>query len=226
LVLAVCGWRGLTSTPVLAASPLQQAESAPSIWSVVLPLLVAALALERTIEIVWNYIEWILLSTRRMQPADLRSAHYLQFKSGSSLILGIVVGILVANYTGMRLFAYMLPFVPGFADAIPPLWDIIITGAVLGAAAKPIHELLGIITQFKNFLGYAAVRQRESASAALADGVLKLAESDRKMMIDVPGVGPARLPAAQADGDGEEEGAKEPSRTERYVALLRNRTAD
>lgn len=224
---AVWGWAAVATSSALAASPMQQADEALSVWSVVLPLLVSALALERVIEIVWNYIEWILLSAQRMQPSDLKSAQYLQFKSGSSLVLGIVAGILVANYTSMRLFAYLLPFVPGFADSIPLLWDIVITGAVIGAAAKPIHELLGIITQLKNFLGYAAVHQRESASAALADGVFKLAESERKMMIDVPGVGPSRLPTSPG-GDGEDAAQDEGelSRTDRYVDLLRNRTAE
>lgn len=222
---------GLWLPAVAHAAPLLQQSSADSasIWAVLLPLTVAAIGVERVIELIWSYIEWILLGTRRMQPASLKAAHYLQFKSGSSLVLGVILGVLLANYAGMRLIAYISPFVPGFANDMPPLWDIVVTGVVIGAVAKPVHEVLGIITQVKNFFGYAAVHQRESASAALADGVLKLAESERKMMLDVPGMGPARLSAGAPPSllNDEEDAPPEPeqSQTERYVDLLRNRTS-
>lgn len=221
-----CLWLPTTAS---AAPLLQQTEAASrSIWAVLLPLTVAAIGVERAIELIWSYVEWILLGTQRMQPADVKGAAYLRFKSGSSLVLGVIMGVLLANYVGMRLFEYMTPYVPGFADAIPPLWDLVITGVIIGAGAKPIHELLGIITQLKNFFGYAAIHQRESASAALADGVLKLAESDRKMMIDVPGMGPARLsqagPPSLLNSEEDVPAEPEPSQTERYVELLRNRT--
>ena len=216
-------------TAVNAAPFLQQTEAASSsIWAVLLPLMVAAIGVERAIELIWSYIEWILLGTQRMQPANVKAAAYIQFKSGSSLVLGVIMGVLLANYAGMRLFGYMSPYIPGFADTIPPLWDVVITGVFIGAGAKPVHEVLGIITQLKNFFGYAAVHQRESASAALADGVLKLAESERKMMIDVPGMGPARLsqagPPSLLNSEEDAPTAPERSQTERYVELLRNRT--
>ncbi len=193
------------------------------------PLLTAAIGVERAIEIIWNYIEWALLSFLGWQPEQLKSAQYLQFKSGTSMVLGIIVGILVANVLAMRLFAFLGPTVPGLLDGVPATWDLLITGFLIGAGAKPAHDILGVLTQFKNFLNNSAIHQRESAAAALAEGVLKLAQSEAQAMVDVPGVGPARLPmggsargVAMAD---DETAAEEISATERYIAILHNRTA-
>jgi hypothetical protein len=110
------------------------------------------------------------------------------------------------------------------------VWDVIITGVIIGAGTKPTHVLLGIITQFKNLLGSSAIHQREKASAALADGVLKLAQSDAQAMIDIPGVGPARIsPPGQGmrgigDGDEQTPGASQPTSSEGYIDTLHNRT--
>ena len=75
-----------------------------------------------------------------------------------------------------------------------------------------------------NYLNNNAIKQREEAGAYLADGVLKLAQSEAQAMVDVPGVGPARLnaPMSGASGDDETEDA---DATAKYLGLLRNRTA-
>ncbi len=194
------------------------------------PILTAAVGVERAIEIIWNYIEWALLSFLDWQPEQLKSPHYQQFKSGTSMVLGVILGIVVANIASMRLFAYLSPGVPGLLDGITPSWDLLITGFLIGAGAKPAHEILGVITQLKYFLNTSAIRQRESAAAALAEGVLKLAQSEAQATVDVPGVGPARLPmAGTARGLGsteeDEEAVPEQSATERYIDLLQSRTA-
>jgi hypothetical protein len=94
--------------------------------------------------------------------------------------------------------------------------------------SAPAHDLLGIITQLKNLLGNSAIRQRELAGAALADGVLKLAQSDAQAMIDVPGVGPARIArpgtSYRTGEEGDEEEGAQPTATEHYIEVLRNRT--
>ena len=193
------------------------------------PLLTAAVGVERAIEIIWNYIEWALLSFLKWQPDQLKSAQYQQFKSGTSMVLGMIIGILVANFTSMRLFAYLSPTVPGLLEGVPATWDILITGFLIGAGAKPAHDILGVITQLKHFLNTSAIRQRETAAAALAEGVLKLAQSEAQAMVDVPGVGPARLPMGAAargmSADDDEAAVDEQSATERYIEILHNRTA-
>lgn len=217
----------LVADVALAAVPVQEeGGSAPSIWLVLLPLLASATAVERVIEVLWNYIDWFLLNARDWQQTDLRSGAYTQFKSGTSLVLGIVLGILISNYTGMRLFDYLRPLTPRFLDIVPPVWDVLITGFIIGAGTKPVHDLLGIITQTKNLLGSSAVKQREAAGAMLAEGVLKLAQSDAQALIDVPGVGPARLAQpgqARTSEDGETL-VQTPSSTEQYIRTIHART--
>ncbi|MCC6170255.1 MAG: hypothetical protein IT329_23755, partial [Caldilineaceae bacterium] len=173
----------------------QEAAAGGALWPVLLPLIAAAIAVERMIEVIWNYGDWLLLNGRGWKPSDLKSSAYVQFKSGTSLVLGVVLGILISNYTGMRLFDYLRPLAPRFLEAVPPVWDVLLTGFIIGALTKPTHDLIGIIAQTKNLLGSAAVKQREAAGAALAEGVLKLAQSDAQALIDVPGVGPARIAA-------------------------------
>jgi hypothetical protein len=198
-----------------------------SIWPALAALLLAAVGVERAVEIIWNYLEWLLLGVFKWEPAQLRVAHYVQFKSGTSLIFGVVLGILLTNATGLRLFAYLQPLAPGLLDAVPAAWDVLITGFIIGAGAKPVHDLLGIITETKHLLGAWSIRQREAAGAALADGVLKLAQSEAQATVDIPGIGPARLSSPQGGRgyglDEDEEPVEEQTPTERYVDLLHRR---
>ena len=230
------GLLALLPSRLLAAPMLQDVATGASegIWPVLLPLSTAAIGVERTIEIVWNYVEWALLNFRHTDPAELKTPQYIQFKSGTSLVLGVVLGVLVSNYTGMHLFDYLKPLTPRFLETVPPLWDVIITGIIIGSGAKPAHEILGVLTHIKNFFSYAAINQRESAGAALAQGVLRLAESENKMMLDVPGMGPTQLPSMASTrgmegADAEDEAATpaltEAERTQQYVDILRRATA-
>ena len=197
------------------------------VWPVLLPLMTASFAVERTIELIWSYIDWGLLNFRNMKPSELKSPQYVQFKSGTSLLLGVVFGILIANYMSMRVFQQFEPLAPSLLADVPTSWDIIITGAIIGAGAKPIHDLLGILTKFKDFLDKSAIRQRELAGSAFADGVLKLTESETQSMVDVPGVGPTPMSAPTPAGDDalDGEGQPELSDQERYAQALRDRTA-
>ena len=222
---------------LLAAAPAQETTTAvtvpdaaltqePSLWLVLLPLFAAAIAVERLIEVVWNYIDWALLNLRGWQASDLRTTQYQQFKSGTSLVLGIVLGVIISNYTGMRLFDYLRPLTPRLLAEVPSVWDVLITGFIIGAGTKPMHDLLGIITQTKNLLGSSAVKQREAAGAMMAEGVLKLAQSDAQALIDVPGVGPARLSSGNAHrgGDDDEPIPSPISTTEQYIRTIHERT--
>ena len=218
-------------TKALFAAPVAQdatTGSEPSLWMVLLPLLAASLAVERLIEVLWNYIDWTLLNTRGWEPANLRASQYTHFKSGTSLVLAVVMGVIVANYTGMRLFDYLRPLTPRLLESVPSVWDVLITGFVIGAATKPIHDLLGIITQTKNLLGSSALKQREAAGSMMADAVLKLAQSDAQALIDVPGVGPARLATGgrRHDDDDDEPNSPTISTTDQYIRTIHERTTN
>jgi len=213
----------------LLAAPLLQVGvdvPAPSLWMLIFPLMAASLAVERLIEVLWNYIDWTLLNTRGWEPANLRASQYTNFKSGTSLVLAVVLGVIIANYTGMRIFDYLRPLTPRLLDNVPSVWDVLITGFVIGAATKPTHDILGIITQTKNLLGSSALKQREAAGAMMAEGVLKLAQSDAQALIDVPGVGPARLATgSRRHGDDDDEPVPTAaSTTEQYIRTIHERT--
>ena len=213
----------------LLAAPLTQTEtSAPSpIWPSILAILAAAFVLERGIEIVWNYLEWALLNFGGWTPARLRSPQFGQFKSGTSLLVAAVIGILIANTTSMRLFAQLEPMAPALLSGVSDTWDVLVTGLLLGASTKPVHELMGILTHFSDFLANNAIKQRELAGAALGDGVLKLAESEAQSMIDVPGIGPTRIDMG-GGADSEEAGSsdgKGASPTDKYISVLHDRTS-
>lgn len=227
--IAAAGLALLLSVTVALAAPLLQeraATTSSTVWPALLSLLLATIGVERAIEIIWNYLEWLLLGVFKWGAPQLKAAQYLQFKSGTSLVFGVILGILLTNLTGLRLFAFLQPLAPGLLVGIAPAWDILITGLVIGSGAKPVHDLLGIITQMKNLLAHSAIRQREAAGAALAEGVLKLAQSEAQATVDIPGIGPARLPMGSARGfnEDDEEVPQEKSATERYVEILRNRT--
>lgn len=215
----------LTASTALAAPLGQEGNGTQPLWTVLLPLMAAAIAVERIVELVWNYIDWFLLNVRSWQPAQIKSPQYVQFKSGTSMVLGFVFGIVLANYAGMRLLQHLSPLAPGFLDSVPQAWDAIITGIIIGAGAKPMHDFLGIITQTRNLLGNAAIKQRELAGAAVAEGVLKMAQSEAQGLIEVPGVGPAPI-ARPGQPRGDEDQPVEPiSAAKQYLEITRNSTA-
>ena len=201
-----------------AASVFAQDGTTPAGINAALTLvLTAAISVERALEILWNYVEWFLVGVRKWDGESLKRMEYLQLKSGSSLLIGVILGIAVANFSGMHLLLNA-----GIGN-ITDSWDIMITGILIGAGAKPAHDILGILSQFKNYLGNTAIMRREEAGKALAEGVLRLAQSEAQAMVDVPGVGPTRLaaPGRTADlGGGAEASDAEQAQIQRYADIL------
>ena len=207
-----------------AAAVQQETPAAPSLWPLLLALFAAAFAVERVMELLWNYLEWILLNSRRLHATDLKSATYVKFKSGTSVLLGAIAGVGLAGLFTLHLFAALQPLALGFIGPIPANWDVVLSGVVVGVLAKPIHDVIGIFAGLKNYLDGAAVHRREAAGAAMADGVLKLAQSDAQSMLEVPGLGPTRLSGAY-DTEASAAPADESSPTDKYIEILHNRTS-
>lgn len=207
-----------------AASAQEVASTAPILWPLLLTLLATAFAVERLLELLWNYVEWLLLNGGRLHATDLKSSTYVKFKSGTSVLLGAIAGVGLAWLFTFHLYAALQPLTLGFIGPIPANWDVVLSGIVVGVLAKPLHDVIGIFAGLKNFLDGAAVRQREAAGAALADGVLKLAQSDAQSMIEVPGVGPTRLTGA-FDTEATTPPLEAPSPTDKYIEILHNRTS-
>lgn len=212
--------------PALAAPLAQdgaQTSESTHAWIVILAIAMVATGVQLLIEVVWNYLEWFFLNVRNWTPSKIKSPQFQQFKSGTSLLIGAVLGVLIANATGMRIFQYFEPLVPDFVSNVGNALDVLLTGLLVGAITKPVHDIFGLFTKTKDFLGNSAIRQRELASDALASGVLKLAQSEAQALVDVPGIGPARLPVPGELGDDQATG-NDGTPTERYVDLLHNRT--
>lgn len=225
-VVVLVALASFSVTPAFAAPLLQTDDNQPTYaWLVVLAIILAAVAIQLLIEVFWNYLEWLLLNMGKWQPLQLRAPAYRQFKSGTSLLFGALLGVLVANFTGMRLFEYLQPFVPAFVSAVPQAIDVLITGLLIGAITAPVHDLFGLLTQFRNMAASNALKQRELAADALANAVLKLAQSEAQATVDVPGIGLTHLPTASADGDTNNAAGVEKSATERQIDLLHNRTS-
>ncbi len=194
-----------------------------SVWPMLLAMAATAFGIERLIELMWNAVEWITLSTRRERPTDLKRAAYLQFKSGVSVLLSAILGVVLANLLNLHFFAALEQLAPSFTINVPANWDVVVTGLILGVAAKPIHDLIELLAEIKNFMSNAAMRQREAAGAAMADGVLKLAQSEAESMIEVPGLGRTPLSGDYgAKAEGAEAEAQSP--TDKYIEMLHNRT--
>ena len=193
--------------PELAlAAGLGQTTVEPAIMPIMpamVPLAGASVGIERILELGWHYMEWGAMRFFRWRPSDLKTPSYVSFKRSTSLLAGIFMGVVIFNYSGMRLMGYLNPMVPGFLDQIPDLWDVVVTGLLIGAGAKPTHDILGIITQLKQLIGNTALKQRELAGAALADSILKLRQADApsSYRVDVPGMGTTQVSGASAPTD-------------------------
>jgi hypothetical protein len=212
----------LTVAQAAAAStlqPLAQTDNLP-VGPLLIALLIAAVVVERAIELGWNYLEWILIRFFRWRPGDLKTPSYVQFKSGTSLLAGLALGILIANYGGVRLLTYLTPFVPTLLGNVPVNWDIVLTGIILGAGTKPVHDLLGLVTHVRNLTANLALKKHEEAGAALADGILKLHQANASYSIDVPGIGATRLGARTRQNDDAGSSLSQEERMERYAEIL------
>lgn len=74
------------------------------------------------------------------------SAEYKSAKSAASIILGLMLGVVVAASGQIQMFAML-----GIA-AVPASADVLITGLVIGSGTYPVHSLVGILQQSKDTL--------------------------------------------------------------------------
>ncbi len=72
------------------------------------------------------------------------SDSYISAKGATSIILGLMLGVIIAAIGQLQLFAML------GIDAVPPQIDVLITGLVIGSGAYPVHSLVGILQQGKS----------------------------------------------------------------------------
>jgi hypothetical protein len=74
------------------------------------------------------------------------SEGYKSSKAAVSIVLGLMLGIIVAAIGQLQMFALL-----GIA-LVPAKIDVLITGLVIGSGSYPVHSLVGILQQGKNAL--------------------------------------------------------------------------
>lgn len=89
------------------------------------------------------------LAQLRLQSAesnlgDLTSSErYISAKSAASVILGLMLGVIIAEIGQLQMFAML------GIGAVPAQIDVLITGLAIGSGSYPIHSLVGILQQGK-----------------------------------------------------------------------------
>jgi hypothetical protein len=81
--------------------------------------------------------------------AATSSDSYVSAKSAVSIVLGLMLGVIIAAIGQLQMFALL-----GIA-AVPARFDVLLTGLVIGSGSYPVHSLVGILQQGKDTLDSA-----------------------------------------------------------------------
>jgi len=71
---------------------------------------------------------------------------YRRVKTAASVVLGLMLGVIVAQLGSLQMFALM------GVSAVPITVDIFLTGLIIGSGSYPVHSLVGILQQGKDTL--------------------------------------------------------------------------
>ncbi len=102
----------------------------------------------------------LALAERRLAEAEINlnsvtaSARYKSAKATASILVGLLLGVIVAEATSLQMFALL------GIDAVPAKLDAFMTGLFIGSGAYPVHSVVGLLQRAKDTL--------ESATGALA----------------------------------------------------------
>jgi hypothetical protein len=89
---------------------------------------------------------------RRLKEAEdklasvTNSPDYRSAKGAATIILGLMLGIIIAGVGQIQAFALL------GIGAVPARIDVLITGLVIGSGSYPVHSLVGILQQGKDAL--------------------------------------------------------------------------
>jgi len=89
---------------------------------------------------------------------------YVGWKRALSIWLGLMLGMVVAVFTDKGVFYYL-------GMGVPRIFDMLITGFVLGAGSGPLHSLIGILQSAKDTLANLG---KVSDTTALKDEIRAL----------------------------------------------------
>jgi hypothetical protein len=71
---------------------------------------------------------------------------YRSAKAAASIVVGLVLGVVVATLGQLQMFAML------GIGTVPAPFDVFITGLVIGSGSYPVHSLVGILQQTKDTL--------------------------------------------------------------------------
>jgi hypothetical protein len=71
---------------------------------------------------------------------------YRSAKAAASIVLGLMLGVIVATLGQLQMFAML------GIGSVPASFDVFITGLVIGSGSYPVHSLVGILQQTKDTL--------------------------------------------------------------------------
>jgi hypothetical protein len=78
--------------------------------------------------------------------AAVNSPDYRSAKGAATIVLGLMIGVIVAAVGQIQAFALL------GIGAVPARIDVLITGLVIGSGSYPVHSLVGILQQGKDAL--------------------------------------------------------------------------
>lgn len=92
------------------------------------------------------------LAEKRLSDAETNLAHvttsdgYRNTKAAASIVLGLIIGVIVAALGELQMFAML-----GIDSVAAPV-DVFITGLIIGTGSYLVHSLVGILQQTKDTL--------------------------------------------------------------------------
>jgi hypothetical protein len=91
----------------------------------------------------------MVLANQRLENAEnnlagiISSDSYVSAKSAASIVLGLMLGVIIAAIGQLQMFAML------GISVVPAQIDVLITGLVIGSGSYPVHSLVGILQQGK-----------------------------------------------------------------------------
>ena len=86
----------------------------------------------------------VRLESAESNLADVTSSEsYISAKAAASIILGLMLGVIIARIGQLQMFAML------GIGIVPAQIDVLITGLVIGSGSYPVHSLVGILQQGK-----------------------------------------------------------------------------
>jgi len=113
------------------------------------------------------------------------SDQYRSAKSAASIVLGLMVGVIVAAVGQIQMFALL------GVTAMSPRFDVLITGFVIGSGSYPVHSLVGILQQGKDTLDSVKGFFNRSASQGQT--------TEQRFKIEQPSNVPGERPSVQPE---------------------------